>query len=397
MEQPHSILSLDPPTLIFCISVFGLLMSVVAYSASCAFQGNSLGLLPWSRGMAMLGAAFFLFYLRGHAPVWLSSLTATLLVLCVPALVQSAYTQLFEAEPPRRRNLLITLFGMMGPLGNHFLDWSREASTITMSASLALNLGAICLLVLNHGNWRALGAAALSAMSIGLLALVLATRAAMTLMGAGESMALMSSSGAQTGILVLAGMFTVAESVGFILMVHERHRQLALECARRDGLTGLYTRSAFFEQAEAIAQRATPLCLLMIDIDHFKAINDSHGHAVGDMAIRHAARVLERSLRSADLAGRYGGEEFCVLMRGCGPHEAEAFAQRLVREIREQSLRLPQDLTLQFTVSVGHACGTGGGESLPALMERADQALYGAKRGGRNRAQAASPLLLAAA
>lgn len=174
----------------------------------------------------------------------------------------------------------------------------------------------------------------------------------------------------------------------------ERYRALQA-LIMRDGLTGLYNHAALQEQAEReltrSMRRGEPLTLAMIDLDFFKRINDTYGHPVGDQVLRAAARLLQRRLRNGDVVGRYGGEEFAVLL----PATDTAAAARVLDEIRMafQAIRhRADDKEFGATFSVGLAqFGKGGGSMNAAeLFVAADQALYRAKHGGRNRVEIAS-------
>lgn len=123
--------------------------------------------------------------------------------------------------------------------------------------------------------------------------------------------------------------------------------------------------------------------LVMFDIDHFKLINDSHGHSVGDEVIRTVAKVLRRNLRAADIAGRYGGEEFAVILMDTPADCALYFAERLRKGIEQSSVAC-EGRTVRFTVSLGVA-ESGPGADHKQWIDRADQAMYASKRGGRNR------------
>jgi diguanylate cyclase (GGDEF)-like protein len=151
-------------------------------------------------------------------------------------------------------------------------------------------------------------------------------------------------------------------------------------------LSGLPNRRAFLETAERELARAhrykRPLSLLLIDIDHFKGVNDRFGHAVGDQAISHMAKTLESVLRTADFAGRLGGEEFVILLPDTDAHGATELAERLRQTVRSQSIT-SHGLTL--TVSIGVAASRGADDTVASVLAAADNALYQAKRGGRDR------------
>ena len=151
--------------------------------------------------------------------------------------------------------------------------------------------------------------------------------------------------------------------------------------ARCDAMTGLANRRAFVEAARERLAAAAPVQLLVADIDHFKRINDSMGHAAGDLALTHAAAVLARAAPEGGLVARIGGEEFALLV----PAETDAAA--LVARIADDLAHMPvpaaaglQRMTCSFGVAVAQA-----GEGLDALLSRADAALYAAKDGGRDR------------
>ncbi len=154
--------------------------------------------------------------------------------------------------------------------------------------------------------------------------------------------------------------------------------------AKRDPLTGIANRRAFmdwFESQFASAKReGTVLSCVMADIDHFKRINDTHGHATGDEVIRRLAELLAPTVRSSDAVCRYGGEEFCIVLTDVESEEATQVAERL----REKA-RSPGFARVPFTVSFGVASTASGASTLAELLEQADRALYASKEGGRNR------------
>ena len=174
-------------------------------------------------------------------------------------------------------------------------------------------------------------------------------------------------------------------SYRLVRKVKRQNRQLD-ELSRRDTLTALDSRRHWQEQAALLmdqcAATGEPATLLMIDIDHFKAINDRHGHAAGDDVLRATAQVIRHSIRSHDAAGRLGGDEFAILLRGTDVEAAGIVAQRIREGV--QALRLESAPGLQPTVSLGLAKATGSAEGLRAWLEAADRALYQAKSRGRN-------------
>lgn len=158
--------------------------------------------------------------------------------------------------------------------------------------------------------------------------------------------------------------------------------------AERDALTGVLSRSYFMTRANALLQRANfkkqPFCLFMLDVDHFKQINDTLGHVRGDQVLSKVAEVCLASLRPEDLAGRYGGEEFVIVLPDTCLKDAEIIAQRLRANIAAS--HFTNDLKeVSLTVTIGIVESSGTDQSLEFLITRADEMLYVGKREGRNK------------
>jgi diguanylate cyclase (GGDEF)-like protein len=172
----------------------------------------------------------------------------------------------------------------------------------------------------------------------------------------------------------------------------ELQRQLELE-AHTDALTGCASRRHFLEIARHELARAhrhsEDVSLLMLDLDQFKAINDLHGHPVGDLVLQKLVQVCEAMLRSEDTIGRIGGEEFAILLPETGSRKALDVAERLCSAVAAVEVPLDGGPSLRFTTSIGVATLTQEDFSVAAILGRADQALYEAKRTGRNRVVAA--------
>lgn len=176
-----------------------------------------------------------------------------------------------------------------------------------------------------------------------------------------------------------------------ILFAVNRFRRRLEEVAATDSLTGLLNRQAFgfvFDQAVHEAARShKPLSALLLDVDYFKQINDSYGHGVGDQVLRKLAEQFTSVLRENDIVGRWGGEEFFILLRDCSRENAVTLAQKLRSLLASQPL-LASHPQLQVTISLG-VVEHRSGESLGQLFERADKALYQAKSAGRDRIEVA--------
>lgn len=158
--------------------------------------------------------------------------------------------------------------------------------------------------------------------------------------------------------------------------------------AETDALTGLHNRTwmmdIFPQQLDLSRRIGHPVSLLTIDIDHFKRLNDEHGHPSGDLALQHLAELMRRNLRETDLAARHGGEEFVVMMPATHGGKAHYCAERLRRVVSDTPVVLDADLRVNMSVSIGVAESLPGW-SLEELLVASDRALYQAKDSGRNR------------
>lgn len=192
------------------------------------------------------------------------------------------------------------------------------------------------------------------------------------------------------------------EVLGVIQDITER-KELELrlaEEAHTDALTGCANRRHFLESARTellrLLRYGGELSLLMLDIDHFKAVNDRHGHAVGDLALQTLVRVCRTCLREEDVIGRLGGEEFAIMLPETGSDKAIEVAERLRREVAAAEIPCGQEPTLRITASIGVATRAPGENCVDTILKAADQALYLAKAGGRNRVVAAAGIARAA-
>ena len=191
------------------------------------------------------------------------------------------------------------------------------------------------------------------------------------------------------GLAACAGLGGFAEA---LMRVELQHRSDAV----LDPLTGLLNRNTLELRFEELVQQAAltgaPVCLIACDLDHFKQVNDRHGHGRGDTVLKDAAYLLRKSLRSFELVYRLGGEEFLIVLPGCSLAEGREIAERV-----RVGLEDARPGGLAVTASFGVAAAAGDGAAFEPLFRAADEALYDAKRAGRNRVVAAGELTLLAA
>lgn len=171
-----------------------------------------------------------------------------------------------------------------------------------------------------------------------------------------------------------------------IEQVVKKSRKQLSTLAHEDKLTGLFNRQYFDQHAREEFKKAQtggyPLAILFIDIDHFKKVNDTHGHKVGDDALRTIAQLVRLSCRKSDVVARYGGEEIVVVLPSTTANDAAVLGKDINGIIAMQT---PRILSFKVTVSIGVAAFPEHGDSLQHVLERADKGLYAAKRAGRNR------------
>jgi two-component system, cell cycle response regulator len=168
-------------------------------------------------------------------------------------------------------------------------------------------------------------------------------------------------------------------------------REKLREQATKDSLTGLWNRSSIVEQLQRELSRSSrellPVGLVMVDLDHFKSMNDTHGHFAGDAVLREAARRMQDSIRQYDSIGRYGGEEFLILLPNCDEESTQRQAERMRGHLAQAPVG-EFEHSFALTASFGATCASAGYPcSVEGLIRRADEAMYLAKKHGRNRVE----------
>lgn len=189
-------------------------------------------------------------------------------------------------------------------------------------------------------------------------------------------------------VTFLACMVSVlAINFGFILMVNEKLAELLAHTAGHDWLTGVMNRRNLEQVAETVTLKSAKTkqsqAMLLMDLDKFKFINDTYGHLFGDTVIQTFADLAKNNMREIDLLGRYGGEEFCIVMPNTTEHEASLLAERIRTKFEASPIRL-NDKNIYCTVSIGVCDSNQGGKDFKTMFSAADQALYAAKKAGRN-------------
>jgi diguanylate cyclase (GGDEF)-like protein len=207
---------------------------------------------------------------------------------------------------------------------------------------------------------------------------------------------MLTSSGSHIHVMLAASSLRfdnkAAVLTSLVEITDRKQREQALtRMTQTDALTGLYNRRGFFERANALLQSARDQApsLLLIDADHFKRVNDTHGHAVGDTVLVQLANRMSAALREGDVIGRIGGEEFAVFLPATSLENAYELADRIRLSVSRHALRI-QGLRVPMTLSIGVTVLQPGESTLEAALGRADTAMYQAKRNGRNRVELAA-------
>jgi diguanylate cyclase (GGDEF)-like protein len=256
--------------------------------------------------------------------------------------------------------------------------------TIAQSVPLALSLK----LLFSRHDGRVSPGARLAGAVIVLIIGVYLLRLAAGLMRIGGEFNFMSFNPTQSALVLVLVFLSMALNFGFLLMAIDRLRNEVADLALLDDLTGAANRRHLAQRLEeecARSQRSgEPFALLLIDLDGFKAVNDTHGHAAGDTCLRHFALMAQTRLRSGDLLARNGGDEFCIVLPSATLHEGVAIAQRVL-EVCRLDAEGCVGTEVPIAVSIGVAQWSTDIGPLPELLiAAADQALYAAKKNGKN-------------
>ncbi|MDE2342226.1 MAG: GGDEF domain-containing protein [Betaproteobacteria bacterium] len=216
---------------------------------------------------------------------------------------------------------------------------------------------------------------------------VLLLRAAIIVLAPEGQYGLFVSSPLNTGSFFLASIVQLCVTFGFVLMVNYRLIADVQKIASRDMLTNAFTRRRLEEEAQRLlahcGRTGDMMAVMMIDVDHFKSVNDRYGHPVGDEVLRRLADIAQHSIRTDDYFARYGGEEFCILMLSTTEQEAQVLAERL-RLAYAAALVNVAGHAVKSTISIGVADTMSAGLDWHKLVSAADRALYRAKQQGRN-------------
>ena len=374
--------------------------------ASSLMMATSMAVVGWGRRRDGLGrwAAALLVNAIGHLLIMLRGLIPDVLSIVVGNLMLSsvfvgmiAAVYQFQGRPVRWALLLAPPLLVLVFVSVYTNNYPARVSFVGLVIGLQAVWALLAALSHRHatvgrGQWLLVAGLLLEAV-------VLGGRALVAISTHFEATNILQSSALQTLTFLATFSVVLVSSVGFVFMSRDRADENNRVLAALDPLTGVANRRsliAALDRDVARAQRMRePMALMMVDIDHFKDVNDQYGHPAGDRVLCSVVNVLRRRVRAQDLVGRYGGEEFMVLLPDTGLVGAEQLARALCKAVEES--RCPADGVpgpgIAVTVSIGVFGGRlESGDSWDMLIAAADRALYQAKNNGRNRVEVATGL-----
>jgi diguanylate cyclase (GGDEF)-like protein len=375
---------LDPRTVIMLCGLMGGLMSMVLYSLQRNYPSSIRGLLEWGRGM-------LLWFLSGAGMVFLSRSAPAIFAVAIPncLLLTGTFwlwlgTQRFLGREPSTLNTRLHSAGIAA--ASLLLAWfaavtpSYRVRLTIVTTLLMYAFARMAWLLLRHGPKRfstrvVLGVAAVAALLQAMRLFMLA------ILPAGSS--LFDASPQNLIYITTLPVLVMMLAIGMVLMASDRLSAELASLAMHDSLTQALTRRSFSDACQRILderQRSgTAVSLLCMDLDHFKAINDRHGHPVGDRTLQRFVACARAVLRTSDQLGRFGGEEFVAVLSGTPHSEAMQIAERICRAWEAEQTE-PRS-----TVSIGVSTASEHTVTVESLIGTADAALYRAKAAGRNR------------
>ena len=382
-------MQLDLTTLF--VVMCSLAVTLTLMVAVVAWRSRSDGLPIFTAGVTLYVIAYGAVGLRGRVDDFTLLAVANVAVSCGTALICEAIYG-FQRRPSPR--WLVWTPPLLSLLIQPWLYGQPEHRVIGMSLILGLQcLTQLRALLQRHRQTVGVGQYLLGLNTL-VLAAVLLYRFMAIAVGAGGRPSAEVLQQVQSITFLLSTMMMAVMVLSFIIMTKEAADERNRVLAMRDELTGLGNRRTLLDsltQQSALAQRSgLPLTVLIIDIDHFKQVNDSYGHPSGDLALSGVARLLETSVRRQDVVGRMGGEEFMVILPCTNKANATTLAEKLRAAVAQAQFTAVDGRRMALTISVGlHEFDPRSKNRIEDVIRAADEALYRAKADGRNRVVAA--------
>ncbi len=379
----------DIRTALFLGAVLTLLIGVLLFSVRRHFAAALQPSLRWWIVATLVHPiGFLLVGMRSMVSDWFATvLSNTLIAVAFAAFAIALRT--FNGSPQRRGRLYALVLAAAGLAAWYSYGDRDEALRVgTISLLYALLLGSSARSIYRQGQERS----AITHLTGGLFLLgtaMMAWRGVVYLfVQQGIPVSAFSATPMQIAAYAAGGLLPVVSTIGFLLMCTEFNQRELARAASLDYLTGICNRRSIEDLATrtiaAARRHGIPMAMMIVDVDHFKRINDEFGHQAGDAALVETVRRIRDSLRSEDLVGRLGGEEFVAVMPNTDGTAALAAAERMRSAFSDQPMLIGgRELTI--TVSVGVAVLDAQDQQYSQLLRRADRAMYAAKAAGRNR------------
>lgn len=391
----------DPLVLVVGTLVSAFLAAMVLSFQARGFPPDIRGLREWSMGCALIFFAALFNGMRGMVPDFVAIVLGSLAIEAGIAMVYIGLLRFNGRAIPARLLAAVILLNLLALVYFTHVEFSFRARVVVVPGTSALLLG-LCLATVLKGRpgHRLHFSDVFTALFFFFEVLISLARVALAIWVEPPPADLLTATLSQQIYHAdLAGypLGTVLMAVGLILMANDRLKEALQYLAAHDTLTGAFSRRAFVDLAEreqARGQRSgQPMALLMVDLDLFKAINDSHGHQVGDQVLQRFADIAQACLRRQDIFGRYGGEEFMVLLPDTARDMALAVAERICATVASTPVAVAgKEQSIRISVSIGVAVGDYK-TNLDRLIGLADEAMYRAKAAGRNRVEYAAESL----
>ena len=383
-------MSLDIHTILVMFSMLAFMLAGLLALAGLHAGSIGSGIRQWALASLCISLGLLpAYFYRGPAPGSDWALVAGSLLIASGLGLQYTGIQTFKGEPSHWR--LAMAFVLVALLDNLWFGVLHPdvparaiANSLLFGAGSAACARALLIRVappLNTAYWFTGGAFALLSAALGVRVLMISLAPA-------GSYNLHVNTPLNSTSFFISSVVQLCVTFGFVLMVNYRLMSDIQKIASRDVLTNAFTRRRLEEEALRLLARCARtgdvLAVMMIDVDHFKSVNDRYGHPVGDAVLRRLATIAQHAIRTDDYFARYGGEEFCILLLATTEQEALVLAERLRQAYAAMALEVGGE-TLKSTISVGVADSAHAGLEWPALVAAADRALYRAKQEGRNR------------
>lgn len=362
-------------------------MVILAHLVLLLWNPSIPGVPLWMAGNLSLIFGFVLLVLRSHLPMFLSIILANALIVSGYYLIFLGIRMYMGKKIPSHKPFIAFMFFYLlyeGYFTYYFFSLIHRATFSALSA------GIMSFLISWETSQRLTSRAIpyLSVAGIFFLHGVFNFLRSFLLLFTPQEIPLFQVGGMAKLLFMETIIFIVAMTLGYVFLISARLVERLKTQAEIDHLTELFNTRALAKLADkalaSVRRNNSVLSVLILDIDHFKGINDNYGHAAGDKVLHDFARILSEGLRPSDVVGRIGGEEFLILLPETGKEEAFKVAERLRSRVEEMNFR-HEGYSIYFTICIGITSTDGRDKSFDLIMREADTALYQAKREGRNR------------